>query len=213
VPAPGVLANDSDVDGNPLTAVLGASPQHGSLQLGADGSVHYLPSNNYVGLDNFTYRAFDGSAFSGEITVILDIRETNTPPVANDDNYTTPYNVKLVVPGPGLLANDSDPDGNQPIRAVLATQPANGAVTLTRGGGFEYTPAGGTCSADTTETFTYFANDGVANSLAPATVTITLTCTYQPPVAQPVPALGPLGLLALIGLVPLVAFGRWVPRR
>ena len=40
VAAPGVLANDTDVDGDALTAVLVTGPANGTLTLNADGSLH-----------------------------------------------------------------------------------------------------------------------------------------------------------------------------
>ena len=49
VTAPGVLANDTDVDGDPLTAVLVAGPAHGTLTLNANGSFTYAPTANYNG--------------------------------------------------------------------------------------------------------------------------------------------------------------------
>lgn len=55
VAAPGPLANDSPASG--LRAVIAAPPSHGSLRLGADGSLSYRPAPNYVGMDQFTYRA------------------------------------------------------------------------------------------------------------------------------------------------------------
>ena len=56
-----MLANDTDVDGNPLTAALVADPAHGTLTLNADGSFTYTPTANYNGPDTFTYRATDGA--------------------------------------------------------------------------------------------------------------------------------------------------------
>ncbi len=47
----GVLGNDSDVDGDPLTAVAGVGPDHGTLTLNADGSFTYTPDANYHGSD------------------------------------------------------------------------------------------------------------------------------------------------------------------
>ena len=60
VAAPGVLGNDSDVDGDALTAVLVSGPAHGTLTLNANGSFTYTPAANYNGPDSFTYKANDG---------------------------------------------------------------------------------------------------------------------------------------------------------
>src|SRR5439155_26212835 len=60
VTAPGVLANDTDVDGDPLTAILVTGPAHGTLNLNNDGSFTYTPALNYNGPDSFTYKANDG---------------------------------------------------------------------------------------------------------------------------------------------------------
>jgi ELWxxDGT repeat protein len=61
VAAPGVLTGASDVDGDPLTAVLATSPAHGTLTLNADGSFSYTPDAGFDGVDHFTYYAFDGT--------------------------------------------------------------------------------------------------------------------------------------------------------
>ena len=63
VAAPGVLGNDSDPDGDPLTAVLVSGPSHGSLTLNANG-VLYTPAVDYAGADSFSYRASDGALTS-----------------------------------------------------------------------------------------------------------------------------------------------------
>jgi hypothetical protein len=79
IAAPGVLANDSDADGDPLTAVLVASPAHGAVVLGADGGFSYTPAAGYSGADSFTYRASDGEADSNVATVTLTIAATPAP--------------------------------------------------------------------------------------------------------------------------------------
>ncbi|HMJ88744.1 MAG TPA: cadherin-like domain-containing protein, partial [Candidatus Acidoferrum sp.] len=71
IPAPGVLANDSDADGGKLSAVLVSSAAHGSVTLNADGSFTYTPESNYFGADSFTYRASDGEGQSVIATVAL----------------------------------------------------------------------------------------------------------------------------------------------
>ena len=74
--APGVLANDTDVDLDPMTAVLDTDVIHGSLTLNLDGSFDYTPDTAYVGTDSFTYHADDGTADSNIVTVDLTVTGT-----------------------------------------------------------------------------------------------------------------------------------------
>lgn len=60
VPAPGVLANDRDDDGDALTAIRLMNPDHGRLSLDSDGSFVYFPDYGYTGPDRFTYKVSDG---------------------------------------------------------------------------------------------------------------------------------------------------------
>ena len=66
-----VLANDIDIDGNGLVAVLVGNPTNGSLTLGADGNFVYTPDAGFTGEDSFTYVANDGSGNSVATTVVL----------------------------------------------------------------------------------------------------------------------------------------------
>jgi uncharacterized delta-60 repeat protein len=79
VAAPGILANDSDVEGHPLSAALMTSPTHGAVTLAADGSFVYVPAAGYSGPDSFTYRASDGAATSNTATVSLDVTAVSNP--------------------------------------------------------------------------------------------------------------------------------------
>src|SRR6266481_1168271 len=170
VPAPGVLANDTG--GNaPLSAVLVAATTHGTLSLSNNGGFTYIATNGFAGNDTFTYRATDGTTTSGTATVTITVTPDN-PAVAYNDSYSVLVNSSLSVPAPGVLANDTDVDGNSLI-GILAAGPANGTLTFTNNGGFFYVPNSGFLGVDT---FTYRANDGQSNS-APATVTISV----QPP--------------------------------
>src|SRR5215212_2080774 len=73
VPAPGVLKNDSDPDGDPLTAAVATGPTHGSLVLNADGSLTYTPALQYSGQDEFTYTVSDGIATAtGTVNLTID---------------------------------------------------------------------------------------------------------------------------------------------
>src|SRR5213075_2854654 len=179
VAAPGVLANDSDVDGDALSAVLVSQPTHGTLTLNSDGSLSYMPALNFNGIDSFTYRATDGQAQSGIATVTITVTPINDAPVAaNDDNYTTPEDTQLTVAAPGVLANDSDVDGDA-LSAVLVNGPSHGTLTLNSDGSLVYMPA---LNFNGIDSFTYRASDGQAQS-GIATVTITVTPINDAPVA------------------------------
>ena len=66
----GVLNNDFDADGNSLTASVVANPSNGSLQsFSSNGTFVYRPTNNFTGIDTFTYKANDGSSDSNTVTV------------------------------------------------------------------------------------------------------------------------------------------------
>jgi hypothetical protein len=67
----GVLANDSDPDGDALGAVLVNPPSNGVLTFAGNGSFAYTPALNFTGVDGFTYRASDGSNASSVVTVTL----------------------------------------------------------------------------------------------------------------------------------------------
>ncbi len=82
VPALGVLGNDGDPDGDPLTAVLVSGPSHGSLTLNANGSFSYTPAVDYAGADSFSYRASDGALTSPVATVTLNVAAVGDAPAA-----------------------------------------------------------------------------------------------------------------------------------
>jgi hypothetical protein len=73
VAAPGVLANDSDEDGDALSVAALGGPSNGELLLNADGSFTYTPNSNFSGADSFTYTVSDGSGGSDTATVTITV--------------------------------------------------------------------------------------------------------------------------------------------
>ncbi|KKK98713.1 hypothetical protein LCGC14_2639990, partial [marine sediment metagenome] len=73
VPAPGVLGNDVDVEGDSLTATLVDPPSDGTLELNPDGSFLYTPDTGFSGVDSFTYTANDAAAESDPVEVTLTV--------------------------------------------------------------------------------------------------------------------------------------------
>ena len=179
VAAPGVLGNDNDIDGDPLTAVLVSNVTHGALTLNADGSFSYTPDSNYTGTDSFTYKANDGTTDSNVATVTITVTSVNDSPVANNDTYGTNEDTVLNVPAPGVLGNDADVEGD-PLTAIKVSDPLYGSVTLNADGSFTYTP---NANFNGNDSFTYKANDGTTDSNV-VTVTITINPVNDPPVAN-----------------------------
>jgi VCBS repeat-containing protein len=79
----GVLGNDTDPNGNGMTAALVTGPVNGTLTFNADGSFIYTPNTNFFGTDTFTYRANDGTTNSGNATVTITVNPVNDAPTAS----------------------------------------------------------------------------------------------------------------------------------
>ena len=107
-------------------------------------------------VDGVRYAPADPTGFRGDPTAIFGISNLlevpagfywdalkvsdspfNDRPTAGDDQFAVPFASPLQVPAPGLLANDSDPDGD-PVTISLVSPPAIGNVTLNQDGSFVY---------------------------------------------------------------------------
>jgi len=140
VTAPGVLVNDTDANGDPLTAALAADPLTGTLNLHADGSFTYTPPVGFMDVVTFTYRANDGLADSNIATVTL----TVGPPIANV-GLVKSASASLVAPGQALtytlVFSNAGPSLAAGVR-VTDIVPANlFAITYTSSGA-ALTPVG-----------------------------------------------------------------------
>jgi subtilisin-like proprotein convertase family protein len=74
VPAAGVLDNDSDPDGDLLTAILAGAPGKGQVELQPDGSFTYRANKKAKGIDSFTYLAQDTTGLSALETVTIQVK-------------------------------------------------------------------------------------------------------------------------------------------
>src|SRR5262249_60862938 len=143
-------------DSDPPTAKLAGGPAHGPLTFNADGSFAYTPNAGFSGMDSFSYTASDGFASSGMAMVTLNVHAANQPPTATGDGYSVAHNDVLLVAAPGVLGNDTDPDGD-PLTAVLVSGPSSGTLSLSSDGSLSYTPAANFAG---TATFTHTAHGG-----------------------------------------------------
>jgi hypothetical protein len=80
VAAPGVLANDNDPEGGPLTAVNASDPANGAVLLSENGSFIYTPDPNFFGTDGFTYSARDAAGNTTAATVTINVAAVNDAP-------------------------------------------------------------------------------------------------------------------------------------
>jgi hypothetical protein len=71
--APGVIFNDTDVDGDSITTILVTPPSNGSLTLRADGSLRYAPAAGFAGIDYFYYQVTDGVLQSNVVEVEVSV--------------------------------------------------------------------------------------------------------------------------------------------
>lgn len=195
VPAPAVLGNDSDPDGDPLTVSSAdtASAQGGIVTVNTDGSFTYDPDGQFEYLavnetdtDTFSYIISDGNGGTdtGLVTVTIDGR--NDTPIANVE---TP---EVNEDGPAitidLTGNDKDPDASDDLEILdvdttgtlgtVVINPDNDSVTYDPDEQFESLAVGEV----TTDRFGYTVNDGHGGTAA-ATVTITILGVNDPPVA------------------------------
>jgi hypothetical protein len=160
--ADGVLKNDQDPEGGPLTAVNASNPPNGSVALNPDGSFTYTPDADFNGDDTFTYQARDnaGNETTGTVTV-------HVAPV-NDAPSFTMSNVQLNV-SPGAQITQTEWATNiSPGAANEAGQSLTFIVTTDKDNLFSQAPV---ISPDGTLMFTTSGPDSGSELI---TVTVTL---------------------------------------
>jgi hypothetical protein len=188
LPAPGLLGNASDSDGDTalsVTTINGQAvtpdqpitlPSGATVIVGSDNSFTYTPPANWIGTDSFTYTVSDGSLTSSPATITINI--TDQQPVANAEGPFT------VLPGATLpidvLANAYSADSAS-LTPVIVQGPTRGTATIVDGI-IDYTPNPGVSSG--TDQITYEVSDGILNS-SPQTVSITVS-SAESSLANPV---------------------------
>jgi VCBS repeat-containing protein len=169
----GLLVNDSDAEGDSLTAVIATNPSNGSVVLNSDGKFTYTPNANFHGTDAFSYKAHDGISFSDVATVTVNVTAVDDAPTANAQTIAptedTTYSDTLTA---------SDIDGSA-LTYTVVSQGTKGVVTISNAatGAFTYVPD---ANANGSDSFTYKANDGSLDS-APAIVTVNITAVNDAP--------------------------------
>ena len=167
VNAPGVLDNDTDSDGDTLTAAVVDTPSNGGLDLSADGAFEYTPDDGFTGEDSFDYEVTDGNGGSDTATVTITVTEGATPaePALSD----------LSIAGQGTSATITEGDDENVAVTVenVGETSSTFTVTLNIGNG-TVTESATTAelAANETDTVTF---EGVTSGLAPGEYDIAVT--------------------------------------
>ncbi len=164
-----VLNNDTPT-GLHLDA-LTSTPKFGTVTVNGN-RIGYTPNANANGTDTFGYRACDSAERCATTTVAVQVAPVNDPPTVRPDGTTTNRGVAVNI---AVLANDTDPDGDQ-LTVQSVTSPAHGSAT-TNGSRITYTPAPGYAGTDS---FSYRACDA-SNACGTASVSVTVVATNSPP--------------------------------
>jgi hypothetical protein len=173
----GVLANDTDLNKDVLTAVLEQGPAHGLLTLNADGSFTYQADANYNGADSFTYLARDPSgAVTGVQTVSLQVAAVNDAPVAKADAGAVAENQSVTL---DVLANDTDVDTDDTKTLVSVSATALGGHVSIVDGKLVYVADADsfdllTAGQQVTDSFTYVMQDA-AGATSSASVSVVVS--------------------------------------
>ena len=171
----------SDIDGDTLTYSVSGNPSHGSVHFnGGTSSFTYTPSAGYSGSDSFGFTADDGN-LTDVGTQTITITSVNHPPSATGDSAPTLEDTQLVVAAPGVLANDSDPDGDS-LTAVLVADVGHGTLNLSSNGRYTYSPDANYNGPDS---FTYRAKDPSNATSSVVTVALTVTPVNDEPSFTP----------------------------
>ncbi len=170
IAAPGVLANDTDPDLDPLTATLVAGPAGGPLSFAADGSFTYAPIAGFVGAVTFTYQVSDGTYLSNIATVTITITPRNHAPTLAASASTV---AAFEGSSASLTGTYDDIDGD-----IVSLSASLGAITVGPGGTWTWThtPIDGPLPA---QSVVVTADDGQGGL---TTLTFTLTVANLPPV-------------------------------
>jgi plastocyanin len=107
-----VLANDTDADGDAITASIVTSPAGGTAAVNPDGTITYSAASFFAGTDTFTYRVSDGSLSSEPATVTVAVNDPAPPvltvPIAMVANATS--SAGAVVSFTATAADTVDPN-------------------------------------------------------------------------------------------------------
>jgi VCBS repeat-containing protein len=179
VAAPGVLANDVEVDGLALTAIQVSGPLHGTLTLNANGSFAYVHDGSETTSDSFTYKASDGRSTRTRSRCRSRLRRSTIRESRTTTVRIRSFRARRSPFQPRDFSRTTPDIDSTTVTAIKVTNAAHGTVTV-NANGLVHVRARQLLTL--TDSFTYKVNGGTADSNV-ATVTLSITPSNQPPVA------------------------------
>src|SRR5882724_2978117 len=172
VGAPGVLANDTDIENDPLTVTKLAGPAHGTLALNSDGSFTYKADANYSGGDSFTYTVNDGHGGTDTATVNLTVIAVADAPAVAVAPATGNEDTAIALSVSSALV---DTDGSESLTTKISAIPVGATLT---DGTHSFTATVGNTAVDVSGwTLSSLTVTPPADSDADFTLTVTATST------------------------------------
>ncbi|WP_203342411.1 tandem-95 repeat protein [Vibrio diabolicus] len=170
-----VLDNDTfEGDDKVVSLDTNNGPANGTVSVNPDGSVTYMPNDNYHGTDSFTYIVTSGGV-SESTTVNVDVTPVNDAPVAKDDTEITDEDTAVTI---DVLPNDTDVDGDTLSIESASVPETQGKVEIVDGK-LVFTPAE---NFNGDAEITYTVTDGVLTDQA--TVNVTVNAVNDTPVVE-----------------------------
>ncbi|MCR9548412.1 tandem-95 repeat protein [Vibrio antiquarius] len=160
-----VLDNDTfEGDDKVVSLDTSKGPANGAVSVNPDGTVTYIPDDNYVGKDTFTY-VVTSSGVSESTTVEVNVTPVNDAPVAKDDTATTQEDTAVTI---DVLPNDTDVDGDV-LSIDSASVPKEQGTVEVVNGKLVFTPAE---NFNGDAEITYIVTDGQLTDEAKVVVTV-----------------------------------------
>ncbi|NKF52245.1 tandem-95 repeat protein, partial [Shewanella sp. WXL01] len=187
-PANGLLANDSDLQGDSfaITAINGTTVTNGStvllpsgalLTIYSDGTYSYNPNQAFESLtagelaqDTFTYTITDANGATDTATVTINIIGANDAPIGSADTFAADEGSILALTDTSFVGNDTDLEGNPlTVTAFAQDLTGTGEIDANTPGNVITTALGGTITINPDGSFSYQAPANIDHSNGPVT--------------------------------------------
>jgi hypothetical protein len=179
IDAAALLANDSDVDGNPLTFLGVLNPRNGTLVVEGD-RILFTPKPDFDGRASFEYLVTDNVHGTSVGRVNVDVRSTNRAPIAAADLFATVEDVPFEFTIADLIANDVDLDGDVFRFVSLSTRHPDARIIELPDGRYQFVPDENVSGLIS---FSYTITDGRRNGQG--TITFDTAAVNDAPIANP----------------------------